>query len=313
MADQRITELDVLAPASAADVFPIVDVSDTSISPTGKTKQIRADVLFASPQPIGSNAPNTGRFTSLRIFPSAAVITEFSTDGTLSGDADTAVPTEQAVKTYVDNALSNLNPNKIWQDDSYVEVIDDGTNAGVITIVADGVEVASLSDANQIFGKASTTHLSISDGTAVIPVGSFEVFGMRESGIYVEFGATINEFSTDGTLVGNSNTALPTEQAVKTYVDSQIGGSNLNVFLTSSDSTATDGDAILVDTTAAAVNITLLPTANAKIIIKKITSDSNVVNVTTSGGLVDNQSSRILSSSNEAYTFICDGTDYYVI
>jgi hypothetical protein len=32
-------------------------------------------------------------------------------------------------------------------------------------------------------------------------------------------GATIDEFSTDGTLAGNSDTAAPTEKAVKTYVD----------------------------------------------------------------------------------------------
>jgi hypothetical protein len=32
-------------------------------------------------------------------------------------------------------------------------------------------------------------------------------------------GETINEFSSDGTLAGNSDTAVPTEKAVKTYVD----------------------------------------------------------------------------------------------
>ena len=37
-------------------------------------------------------------------------------------------------------------------------------------------------------------------------------------------GATINELSTDGTLAGNSDTALPTEKAVKTYVDAAAGG-----------------------------------------------------------------------------------------
>ena len=36
---------------------------------------------------------------------------------------------------------------------------------------------------------------------------------------YNETGAEIDEFSTDGTLAGDSDTALPTEQAVKTYVD----------------------------------------------------------------------------------------------
>lgn len=36
----------------------------------------------------------------------------------------------------------------------------------------------------------------------------------------LDLGATIDEFSIDGTLAGNSDTALPTEKAVKTYVDS---------------------------------------------------------------------------------------------
>jgi hypothetical protein len=37
-----------------------------------------------------------------------------------------------------------------------------------------------------------------------------------------QIGEAISEFSSDGTLSGNSNTAVPTEAAVKTYVDTQI-------------------------------------------------------------------------------------------
>jgi hypothetical protein len=37
-------------------------------------------------------------------------------------------------------------------------------------------------------------------------------------------GTTINEFSTDGTLSGNSDNAVPTEKAVKTYIDSLSSG-----------------------------------------------------------------------------------------
>jgi hypothetical protein len=37
-------------------------------------------------------------------------------------------------------------------------------------------------------------------------------------------GATVNEFSIDGTLAGNSDAAVPTEKAVKTYVDAAGGG-----------------------------------------------------------------------------------------
>jgi hypothetical protein len=35
---------------------------------------------------------------------------------------------------------------------------------------------------------------------------------------------TINEFSIDGTLAGDSDSAVPTEKAVKTYVDGSVGG-----------------------------------------------------------------------------------------
>jgi len=37
-------------------------------------------------------------------------------------------------------------------------------------------------------------------------------------------GTSINEFSTDGTMGGNSDDAVPTEKAVKTYVDASSGG-----------------------------------------------------------------------------------------
>ncbi|MCR9140779.1 MAG: tail fiber protein [bacterium] len=40
--------------------------------------------------------------------------------------------------------------------------------------------------------------------------------------LQLQSSAAINEVSTDGTLVDNSDTAVPTEQAVKTYVDTQI-------------------------------------------------------------------------------------------
>ncbi len=40
-----------------------------------------------------------------------------------------------------------------------------------------------------------------------------------DDGLHLASGAIINEFSTDTALSGNSNTAVPTEQAVKTYVD----------------------------------------------------------------------------------------------
>jgi microcystin-dependent protein len=44
------------------------------------------------------------------------------------------------------------------------------------------------------------------------------------------YGATINEFSIDGTLAGNSDSAVPTEKAVKTYVDTAIPAGSIQMF-----------------------------------------------------------------------------------
>jgi hypothetical protein len=71
-----------------------------------------------------------------------------------------------------------------------------------------------------------------SDGSVV---GTFD-----QSGLSLISGSAISEFSTDGTLVGNSDTAVPTEKAVKTYIDTEAGASEdlyYYVSPTGSDST----------------------------------------------------------------------------
>lgn len=60
-------------------------------------------------------------------------------------------------------------------------------------------------------------NVGINDTT---PSYQLDVNGVIQStGLIVNAGQEINEFSTDGTLAGDSDTAIPTEQAVKTYVD----------------------------------------------------------------------------------------------
>ena len=54
----------------------------------------------------------------------------------------------------------------------------------------------------------------------------------------VQTGANINEFSTDGNLADNSDNAVPTEKAVKTYIETIINSSNLtDEFITKWDGT----------------------------------------------------------------------------
>ncbi|OBX23405.1 MULTISPECIES: hypothetical protein [Bizionia] len=61
------------------------------------------------------------------------------------------------------------------------------------------------------------------DTDYIIPTTGYEsLMNLGRMGLTLETGARVNEFSTDGTLADNSNNALPTEQAVKTYVDNSI-------------------------------------------------------------------------------------------
>ena len=61
-----------------------------------------------------------------------------------------------------------------------------------------------------------------STGRATLDASAFDLSGLtslRLGSIGAQLGESINEFSSDGSLSGNSNTSVPTEQAVKTYVD----------------------------------------------------------------------------------------------
>ena len=60
-----------------------------------------------------------------------ASVNEFSTDGTLSQNSNTKVPTQNAVKTYVDGQIAGLNADKIIEGDTSVETIDSGSNGNI--------------------------------------------------------------------------------------------------------------------------------------------------------------------------------------
>ncbi|MCK9576558.1 MAG: hypothetical protein M0R51_11600 [Clostridia bacterium] len=66
---------------------------------------------------------------------------------------------------------------------------------------------------------------------------------------YIKIGSVqIDEISTDGTFAGNSDTAVPTEKAVKTYVAGVVSGSVASAFIEDPDGAAT-GDMIYYDGT----------------------------------------------------------------
>jgi hypothetical protein len=91
-------------------------------------------------------------------------------------------------------------------------------------------------------------------GRATLDASAFDLSGLtslRLGSIGAQLGESINEFSADGLLSGNSNTAVPTEQAVKTYVDTAVTGLASETYVNTQIDTevplTTRGDVLTVD------------------------------------------------------------------
>jgi hypothetical protein len=316
-----------------------------------------------------------------------ASVNEFSIDGTLAGDSDDAVPTEKAVRTYVDTEIGAIDRTKIFEGDSYVQVFDsDATGVGYIEIVTDGIQVAYFDpeSSTQRIGKASgagrlevadtyvrgyigtdlalniladsqalglsadtqllvsqgantvqvriagQTYTQIGDTTQTIGVDNdtnmkitqssnsivFEAANVTEAtintdGLTLKTGGAVNAISSDVNL-GTSDTTLVTQNAVKTYVDAQIGNVQ-NIQYVYSDTTAVNGDILLVDTTSGDVNIEMIESSEARVVIKKVTSDGNNVIITASSGLIDGAASKTIDTAYQSYHFVSDGINYFIL
>lgn len=167
-------------------------------------------------------------------------------------------------------------------------------------------------------------------GKATLNASAFDLSGLsslRLGSIGAQLGETINEFSSDATMSGNSNLAVPTEYAVKTYVDAlktytdAAFAANIAAMSPkigtwsnkSADYTAVKGDRILADTTSAAFTITLPATptvgdivqvvdASGKFATNKLTVGRNGNNIM---GLAENMDMDV---ANVSVTFVYQGS-----
>jgi len=95
--------------------------------------------------------------------------------------------------------------------------------ADEVTETTGGRVYYSSTDQKGDFRVGDLFRIEQATGVATLNADAFDLSGLNNlqlGSVGAELGATINEFSTDTTLAGNSNTAVPTERAVKTYVDS---------------------------------------------------------------------------------------------
>ena len=125
-------------------------------------------------------------------------------------------------------------------------------------------------DQNGNFRVGDYFRIDQATGRATLDASAFNLSGLSElrlGSIGAQLGETINEFSADGTLGGNSNFAVPTEQAVKTYVDSGVAlVRNVNVSLAAGNYTANYSNTIIDVTNAVDYRAIVLPSANAAVL-----------------------------------------------
>ncbi len=146
-----------------------------------------------------------------------AGVNEFSTDGTLSGNSDNAVPTEKAVKTYVDNNSSTA--------DGSETIISAGTNVSVsgTGTASDPYVVSSTDNDIQNISEVLSQGSIASDGQAIsidqvnaIDGDGLKLYEDAGKGIFIEDGGNVGiGTSTNNSLYnGGAKTKLEVVSSV---------------------------------------------------------------------------------------------------
>ena len=113
----------------------------------------------------------------------------------------------------------------------------DYTVVAVLGTVEASKAVTADASGNIDFNNGGMANVDIDSGSIDgATIGAATPAAITGTNITVAAGATVTEFSTDGTLAGNSAVHVPTESAVKTYVDAQATWTYLDTFNTTGGS-----------------------------------------------------------------------------
>ncbi len=186
-----------------------------------------------------------------------------------------------------------------------------------LDLIIEGTIYDATSDIYISYIDVRVTYNKIETGTSLgsVEKGNFTRYGLDTNGITIGSAATVIEITNDITLSGDNETSIPTEHAVKKYVDNEVDKVTINVSHVSSDSTAINGDVLLVDTTNGDVTIYLDLAINEQVSVKKISSEivANQVIVMGISGKIDGSVSKFWTTANENYTFVSDGTNTFIL
>ena len=149
--------------------------------------------------PTGANLTWDGSTLTVNALDTSSITSFSTTDITASGtiSADTIQSTGTGIPTFTSG--------------SDIE-FDAASGAGEVRVIGD----LDVSVNANISGALTTNSIAITTTASANSITS--------NTLELSAGVAINEFSSDNTLAGNSDSAVPTEAAVKTYVDNAVAG-----------------------------------------------------------------------------------------
>jgi hypothetical protein len=201
---------------------------------------------------LNANAFNLSGLSALRLGSIGAqlgeLISEFSSDVTLGADVNTKVPTQHAVKYYVDNKFNTSLPSSLSVGTSPTTTVAlrdiTNTNAGtgattdLVNITIAGVQVGQFTNTKFTYTPGGNTAFEASRYYMQVPVGDIST---RPAGVagYMRY-----------------NTELKTFEGYSNSQWTSVGGGNPWVIKTATY-TAVNNDRLMVDTSGGAFTITL--------------------------------------------------------
>ena len=144
-----------------------------------------------------------------------ASVNEFSTDGTLSQNSNTKVPTQNAVKTYVDGQIAGLNADKIIEGDTSVETIDSGSDGNIQFKIDAALKLQVNNDGHTIPGADSASDLGLT-GTRWRNVYADTLYGdgSNITGLTPPAITAINSASNNRLITSDGGTTVTAEASI---------------------------------------------------------------------------------------------------
>jgi len=254
---------------------------------------------------------------------SGAVINEFSTDGTFFANSDRIVPTQKAIKTYIQSALGsgggNIAVNAVTAGDIFITGKEiDTIGGGLLTMLS---EQGVLINSTVISSSTTTGALQVAGGVGIVGalnVGSAAVFAgnitSNSTGFIKVSAGTTAERTVGPAGSFRYNTTTSRFEGYNGAIWADVAGFNPYIEK-SANYTAVVGDQIMVNTSSAGVTITLPATPALGSTVKFIdgagTFDINNLTINRNGNtIMGDAENMIASTKNAAFTLVFYNNTY---